>query len=151
MLSFVSNAIWMFSKALPALYKQGFSFTFTGFCIFKFQREGKNTESCHIFSASGWNWTPDLKDRFSKFSGAHSKNTNNLESLCGRWSILNQQQWEQSGKTLSKSSGEKNNTTHTVHMLGEVQTAFCQSKIRLDQRYRVKHEKTAESSSSQRC
>lgn len=86
---------------------------------------------------------PDLKDRFNKFSRAHSKNTNNLETLCGRWSIyVNQQQWEQLRKALSKSSGEKNNTTPTAHMLREVQTAFCQSKIHLDQRYSVKHDKS---------
>lgn len=143
MLSFASNTIWMCSKALPALHKQGFSFIFTRFCIFKFHRGVKNTESCQIFSASGWNWMPDLKDRFSKFSGAHSKNTNNLETLCGRWNIyVNQQRWEQLRKALSKSSGEKNNTTHTAHMLREVQTAFCQSKIHLDQRYSMKHDKS---------
>lgn len=119
MLSFASNTTWMSSKALPALHKQGFSFIFTGFCIFKFQREGKKTLKVvkYIQLLGGTKcliWKTDL----ANFLGHTEKNTNNLENMCGRWSIyVNQQQQEQLGKALSKSSGEKNNT---ANMLGEV-------------------------------
>lgn len=102
-----SNAIWMCSKALPALHKQGFSFIFTGFCIFKFLiEEKKKTKRWKLSNISSFcvelnAWSERLW--FSKVSGAHSKNSNNLEPLCGRWSIkVNQQKRQQLGESIIK-------------------------------------------------